>query len=288
LDAKDSEIKAINDQINISNAHLTSVGSKSVKIVAFVGGALALMAICLIGFVMLIPTITGIFTPDPKMKIHLVESWTIENCASTGSQGNYLDISVWENLKKDSTAGVSMDIKLIGSNQVILDTASDQFDIGPGGSVLSIAAPDPQGSRVQDIQRTISSVSFHQFELGSTPSINVQSFIEKTKNSNNITLGLEISNKSDFGISSFDMPYALVINAQNNVVDILTGYLADQSIAIDSMSTVTFQSIENYLGSCQQTDYSQEKITFWYFVPLQVTTNASNLISLSGKVLYIP
>ena len=291
LDAIDGEIKTVNDQINLTNARLVSIGSRSVQKVVIAGGVLVLLLACFVAMVIMVPTIAGVFKSDPKNSIHLVQSWSLENCAPTGSQGNYLDVTVWENRKSDSSAIVSLQSKLLGSNKVILNSASDKFNIGPGGSFVSFAMLDPQGSRVQDIERSIIAVTFHTIEPGRLPKIDVQSFFEKDQYSNNITLGLEITNKSDFGLSSTSGPsYALVINAQNKILDILTGQIADQSIAVDSMSTVSFQTIGYYFlnQTCLQSDYSQEPVTFWYFVPLQVSTSTSNQISVNGKVRYTP
>ena len=290
-DAKDREIKEVNDQINLTNARLASVGSRSVRMVIIVGGALVLLMVCFIVGVATVPAIINVFKPDPKNSIHLVQSWSLENCAPTGSQGNYLDVTVWENRKNDSSAIVSLASKLLGSNKVVLNTASDKFNIGPGGSFVSFAMLDPRGSRVQDIERSIIAVTFHTIEPGRLPKIDVQSFFEKDQYFNNITLGLEITNKSDFGVSSSSGPsYALVVNAQNKIIDILTGQLADQSIAVDSMSTVSFQTIGYYFlnQTCLQSDYSQESLTFWYFVPLQISTSSSDQISVNGKVRYTP
>ena len=291
LDAIDSEIKTVNDQINLTNARLASVGSRSVQKVVIAGGALVLLLACFVAVVIMVPTIAGVFKADPKASIHLVQSWSLENCAPAGVPGNYLDISIWQNRRSDSTAFVGIDTKLIGSNQIVLNTASDQFDIGPGGLAVSFANLDPQGSRVQTIQRTVSSVTYKKFTLGQLPNIGVKTYFEKVQYSNNITLGLEITNNSDFGVSSGNgSSYALVINAQNKIIDILVGALANQSIAIDSMSTISFQSVGNYYlnGTCLQSDYSQEPVTFWYFVPLQITTSSSDQISVNGKVHYTP
>jgi hypothetical protein len=298
LDAKDSEIKAVNDQINLANARLASVGPRSIQKVVIAGGALVLLIVCFVTAVVLVPTIAGIFRPDPKTSIHQVQSWSLENCMYTSSQGDYLgdyfDISVWENRRGDATAQGSIEIKLIGSNQVVLDNASEKFVIGPGGSAAIFVNLDPQGSRVQNIQRSISSVYYKKFTLSRLPNIEVQSFFEKAQYSDNITLGLEITNKSDFGVSSSSGSfYALVINAQNKIIDILGGELADQSIAIDSISTVVLQSVffdslNSLNATCLQSDYSQEPITFWYFVPLQVSTSSSDQFTISGKAHYSP
>lgn len=291
IDAMDREIKEVNDQINLTNARLASVGSNSVRKVIIAGGALVLLMICFIAGVAMIPTIVTKLKPDPKSSIHLVQSWSLENCAPTGSQGNYLDVTVWENRRSDATAFVSLETKLLGSNQVILNTTSNQFNIGPSGSSVSFANLDPRGSRVQNIERSISSANFHTLEPGRLPKIDVQTFFEKNQYSDNITLRLEITNKSDFGVSSSSgTSYALVVNAQNKIIDILVGQLSDQSVAVDSMSTVSFQTAGYYYlnQTCLQSDYSQEPLTFWYFVPMQISTSSSDQISVSGKAHYTP
>jgi hypothetical protein len=293
-DAMDREIKAVNDRINLTNAGLASVGSRSVQKVAIAGGALVLLIICMIVVVAMAPMVATMFKPDPKASIQLVQSWSLANCVPAGSQGKYLDISVWENRRGDASANVSMETQLIGSNQVVLDSNSFQFDIGPGGSAVSFTGLDPQGSRVQNIKRSISSVYFNQFNLGRLPNVDVQTSFEKVPNSNNITVSLELTNKGDFGLapdesSTANTPYALVIDDQNKLIDILGGALADQSIGIDSTSKVTFQSAGyNLSGTCLQSDYSQQQVTFWYFVPLQVSTSSSDKITISGKVRYTP
>jgi chromosome segregation ATPase len=63
VDAVDREIKEVNDQINMTNARLASIGRGSVRRVVITGVALllllVLMAACIIGIVLLAPTIAG-------------------------------------------------------------------------------------------------------------------------------------------------------------------------------------------------------------------------------------
>jgi chromosome segregation ATPase len=62
LDAKECEIKEINDQINLTNARLVSIGSKSIQKVVIVGGVVIfLLILCLVASVLILPTIVRFF-----------------------------------------------------------------------------------------------------------------------------------------------------------------------------------------------------------------------------------
>jgi hypothetical protein len=61
------------------------------------------------------------------------------------------------------------------------------------------------------------------------------------------------------------------------------------TIDVDLMSKVSFQRTNWYdLPSCLQSDYTNEEVTFWYFVPVQTNTNWGNQFMVSGKAVYKP
>ena len=288
VDGVSSEIKGVNDQINLTQARLASVNSRSVQKVAITGGVFVFLIICLLAFAgFVIPTISNALKPDPKRDIRLVQSWTLENCSTFGANENYLDISVWENRRNDAIARANIDLKLLGANDIVLDSQMSNLQIAPDGLAVSLQEMDPKGSRVQEVTRSVSSAQFEETSFVQFKNIDVKTFFEKTRDSNNVALSLEITNNTDFGLESNDAAYAFVVNSQNEVVDMLIGSL--NSVAVDALSTVTFQSI-NYFGSvsCFQSDYSQEPVAFWYFVPLRATTNSDDRFTLSGKAEYSP
>jgi len=290
VDAVQSEIKGVNDQINLNQARLASVSSRSVQKVVIAGGVLVLFVACIAAFTtVVVPFVSNALQPDPKRDIHLVQSWTLENCSGYDSAEDYLDISVWENRRSDAIANATIDLKLLGSNDIVLDTASSDLIIAPKGLAISVQGMDPKGSRIQDVTRSVSSAQFDEASIAKLGNIDVETFFEKTRNSDNVTLSLEITNGSDFALEANNVAYAFVVNQQNNVVDLLVGDLNFGTIAVDSLSKVTFQSL-NFYGavSCLQSDYSQESVTFWYFVPLQIATSSRDQFSVSGKVDYSP
>ncbi len=222
--------------------------------------------------------------------IKLVQSWTLENCEPSGQiNGIYYDISIWENHNSKAVANVEMGERLLGANDIVLDSNNVEMQIAAGGVAINMISLNSGGSRVQDIKRTINSTYFVETSIEGKNNVDVETFFKKTQ-SNNITLGLDINNKSDFGLASSTPPVALVINKQNKIIDILEGEIEDDIIKIDSISNITFASITDRSGttSCFQSDYSQEEVTFWYFVPLQVSTVSDVHFSVSGKAIYTP
>jgi len=291
VDAIQNEIKAIGDQINLTQARLSSINSGSIRKVAFTGVLLIFsIFVVVILAVWVIPTAVKLLTPDPKSSIKLVQSWTLENCTTGGpSNGVYYDISVWENRRNDAIANVEGEARLLGTNDVVLASDYIEMEIAPEGMAVSMVGLDSGGSRVQEIKRIINSTYFVETSFTEINGIDVKPFFEKARGSNNITLGLEITNKSDFGIIGSNTAFALVINKQNKVIDILVGNIEDGTIEIDSLSKVTFDSTNYYTSStCFQGDYTQEEVTFWYFVPLQISTGSENQFSVSGKAVYTP
>ncbi len=290
VDAVQNEIKAVHDQINITQARLASINSRSYQKVALAGGAIAVVALCITAFTaIVVPTISKILKPDPKKDIRLVQSWTLENCSINSSNENYSDISVWENRRSNAVANVEIDLKLLGTDDIVLDSTSSDLVIAPDGYAVSFGELDSKGSRVQEVTRSVSSVQFDETSIIQLRNVDVETFFEMTKDSNNITLSLEITNGSDFALEPTDVAYAFVINKQNKIIDILIGDLEFNSISVDSLSKITFQSLNYYYSaSCLQRDYSDEKITFWYFVPLEIATNSNDRFTISGKVEYLP
>jgi hypothetical protein len=288
VDGISSEIKGVNDQVNLTQARLASVDTRSVQKVAIAAGALVFLVVCIAAFAaFVVPNVTQALKPDPKRDVRLVQSWTLENCSTFGSNENYLDISVWENRRNDAIARANVDLKLLGANDIVLDSQMSTVQIAPDGMAVSLQEMDPKGSRVQEVRRSVSSAQFEETSFVQFKSIDVKPFFEKTRDSNNVALSLEITNNTDFGLESGDAAYAFVVNSQNEVIDMLIGSL--NSVAVDALSTINFQSV-NYFGSvsCFQSDYSQESVTFWYFVPLRATTNSDDRFTLSGKAEYAP
>lgn len=291
VDAVLSETKEVNDQINLTQARLTSVNSRSLQKVALASGVLVFLVACIAAFsAIVVPTVSKMLRPDPKKDIRLVQSWTLENCSTYGSSDeNYSDISVWENRRSNAVASVEIDIKLLGSDGIVLDSTSSDLVIAPDGFAVSMEEMDSKGSRVQGVTRSVASVQFDETSIAQLRNVDVESFFEKTRDSNNVALSLEITNGSDFALEPIDVAYAFVINKQNNIIDILVGNLNFASIGVDSLSKITFQSINLYESvSCLQSDYSQENVTFWYFVPLEIATNSNDQFAISGKVNYTP
>ena len=194
------------------------------------------------------------------------------------------------NRKNDSIAYVGTEIKLMGADDIVLDSASDDMAIAPGSVMVTLQTLNSGGSRVQEIKHNINSVYFADASANEQfNKIKVQLYFEKSQYSDNVSLALEIANKSDFGISGNGVIYAFVINKQEKLIDILIGNMSEQNLKIDSMSKVTFQSINLYGSvSCLQGDYTQEEVTFWYFVPLELAGNTDNFYMLSGKADYKP
>jgi hypothetical protein len=291
VDAIQKDIKATSDQINLTQARLSSVNSGSLLKVALTAGVLIFLFVCLIVAVKwVIPAVAKLLTPDPKSSIKLVQNWTLENCTPTGSSdGLYYDISVWENRRNNAVAHVDTEVKLSGSNDVVLDSQLDEMEIAPGEMMVSMIQLNSKGSRVQDINRSVTSVYFSDTLIKNPNKLDVQMYFEPAKSINNVSLALEITNKSDFGISGYGMAYAFVVNKQNKVIDILEGGLETGTIKIDSMSKVMFQTVNyNNSSSCLQSDYTQEEVTFWYFVPLQISTDSGPQFMVSGKAAYKP
>jgi len=163
---------------------LASVGSKSVQKVAIAAGALVLIAVCHHCSSGCCADRCRTAQARSKSSIHLVQSWTLENCGTSGTQGSFVDISVWENRRGDATATINTETQLIGSNQVILDSASNQIVVGPGASYVSAANLDPRGSRVESVKRFVSSVSYKTYELGRAPQIDSHTSFVKSQSSN--------------------------------------------------------------------------------------------------------
>jgi hypothetical protein len=290
VDGISNEIREVNDQINLTQARLASVNSRSVQRVAITGGALVLSLVCIIAFAsVVVPFVSKALKPDPKRDIRLVQSWTLENCSSYGSSDNYLDISVWENRRNDAVANVDISIKLLGSDEIVLDSKTSELEIAPNGVAVSIIGLDPKGSRVQNVTRSIGSTLFNEVSSAELRNVTVETFFEKTKNSDNVSLSIEITNGSDFALEPVDVPYAFVINEKDEVVDIQIGNLDFSVMAVDSLSTFAFQSI-NYFDttSCLKSDYSQDAVTFWYFVPVSFANNSDDRFTISGKIEYSP
>lgn len=289
-DAAANEIKQINDQVNLTQARLASVSGRSVQKVVLASGALVFLVACVVAFAaFVVPAVSSALKPDPKRDIRLVQSWTLENCSAVGSSENYLDISVWENRRADAIASVEIGLKLLGSNGIVLDTASSDLVIAPKGAAVSVQGLESKGSRVQEVSRSVSSVIFNETSSVQLSNVTVETFFEKTRSSNNVSLSLEITNGSDFSLKPNGVAYAFVVNQQNRVVDILVGNLNFGTITIDSLSKISFQSLGSYGSvSCLQSDYSQQKVTFWYFVPFEVASNSKDQLTISGSVEYAP
>lgn len=290
VDLVTDEIKKINAQVNLVQARLASVSGGSIKKVVLASGVLVFLVACVVAFAaFVIPAVSNALKPDPKRDIRLVQNWTLENCSVGGSSENYLDISVWENRRADVVANVEIDLKLIGSNDIVLDSASSDLVIAPKGVAVSVQGLEARGSRVQEVSRSVNSVLFNETSSIQLRMITVGTFFEKARNSNNVSLSLEVTNGSDFSLKPNDVAYAFVVNQQNRVVDILVGNLDFSTIAIDSLSKISFQSLDSYGSvSCLQSDYSQQKVTFWYFVPFEVASNSKDRFTISGSVEYAP
>ena len=292
LDANQAETKTVNDQINLTQAHLSTVNSGSLtKVALAVGGLVFLIASILVLVFWVIPKVSELMKPDPKASISLVQNWTLENCGLSGpANGVYLDVSVWENRRTDAVANVEAGSRLLGANKVVLDTNSDSLQIAPGGQAASILTLQANGSRVQELDRAVSSVSFSKTNPIRVDNLVVKPQFAKSKTSNNNVISLEITNKTDFGLmlSGNSPVYAFVVNKQNKLIDILTGGLRSGSLATDAMSSIDFFSIAATSQSCLQKDYSKEEVTFWYFVPMQVSNSESNQFTISGKAVYTP
>jgi len=258
---------------------------------SYLVGKIKMSAKIFIFFVSLILVATACGTSSPQSDIKLSQSWTLENCVPQGGQlsGMYYDIVVWENRKSDAVATIQLEERLLGSNDVVLDSQNIEIQIAPGGSAVSMVSLNSGDSRTQDIKRTVNSTYFAETSIEGQDKIEVQTFFRKTE-SNTIVLGLDINNKSDFGITPAADPIALVINSQNKVIDILAGELEERVVKVDSIANMTFTSITQYYNSspCFQSDYLQEEVTFWYFVPLQISTGSTVQFSLSGKAVYKP
>ncbi len=226
---------------------------------------------------------------SPNSDIKLVENWTLENCGQSGQvDGNYLDISVWENRQNDAIAIVQMEERLLGSNDIVLDSKNMELQIAPGGQAVNIVDLKSGGSKVQEVKRTINSTFFSETSIEGQDKITAETFFKKTE-TDTITLGLDINNQSDFGLALPTAPIALVINSQNKIIDILKGDIEENIMASGSISNMLFESITGYYESaCFQRDYSNEEVTFWYFVPMQISTESNAQFSLSGKALYKP
>lgn len=226
---------------------------------------------------------------SPSSDIKLVENWTLENCGQSGQvDGNYLDISVWENRQNDAIAIIQMEERLLGSNDIVLDSKNMELQIAPGGQAVNIVDLKSGGSKVQEVKRTINSTFFSETSIEGQDKIIAETFFKKTE-ADTITLGLDINNQSDFGLALPTAPIALVINSQNKIIDILKGDIEENIMASGSISNMLFESITGYYESaCFQRDYSNEEITFWYFVPMQISTESNAQFSLSGKALYKP
>lgn len=290
-DVLQNEIKTIADQINLTQARLSSINSGSIQKVALAGGGLVFLVFAIVVLtVWVVPTAIKLLTPDPKSSIKLVESWQLDDCEAIGSStGVYYDISLWENRRGDAVATAETEANLLGANDIVLDSGTNEIEIAPGGMAVSMISLDARGSRVQKIERSVNSAYFVDTSINLRNLYDAKTYFEKAKNSNNITLGLEISNKSDFGLTESQPGIALVINKQNKVIDVLMGYIEGGTIDIDSISKVIFESGSYYdTSSCFQDDYTQEEVSFWYFIPLQISTNTQNQFSVSGKAVYTP
>lgn len=226
---------------------------------------------------------------SPSSDIKLVENWTLENCGQSGQvDGNYLDISVWENRQNDAIAIVQIEERLLGSNDIVLDSKNMELQIAPGGQAVNIVDLKSGGSKVQEVKRTINSTFFSETSIEGQDKITAETFFKKTE-TDTITLGLDINNQSDFGLALPTAPIALVINSQNKIIDILKGDIEENIMASGSISNMLFESITGYYESaCFQRDYSNDEVTFWYFVPMQISTESNAQFSLSGKALYKP
>ena len=226
---------------------------------------------------------------SPSSDIKLVENWALENCGQSGQvDGNYLDISVWENRQNDAIAIVQMEERLLGSNDIVLDSKNMELQIAPGGQAVNIVDLKSGGSKVQEVKRTINSTFFSETSIEGQDKITAETFFKKTE-TDTITLGLDINNQSDYGLALPTAPIALVINSQNKIIDILKGDIEENIMASGSISNMLFESITGYYESaCFQRDYSNEEVTFWYFVPMQISTESNAQFSLSGKAPYKP
>ncbi len=239
--------------------------------------------------VLLILISTACGSQSPSGDIKLVENWTLENCGQSGQvDGNYLDISVWENRQNDAIAIVQMEERLLGSNDIVLDSKNMELQIAPGEQAVNIVDLKSGGSKVQEVKRTINSTYFSETSIEGQEKITAETFFKKTE-TDTITLGLDINNQSDFGLSLPTAPIALVINSQNKIIDILKGDIEENIMASGSISNMLFESTTGYYESvCFQRDYSNEEVTFWYFVSMQISTESNAQFSLSGKAPYKP
>ena len=288
LDAISGEIKGLADQINLTQARLSSINSGSIQKVALFGGGLVFILFFLVIMgVWVVPTALKLLTPDPKSSIKLVESWQLTGCEL--SAGVYDDLSVWENKRDAAAADVQIESRLIGANDIILDSDTTNLMIAPGGMAVSMVSLNAGGSRVEKIERSVGSVEFYEITEKIRNSYDINTYFEKVENSNNITLGMEIVNKGDFGLTQTGGGVALVINEQKQVIDLLLAYIETGTIEIDSSAKVKFISGSGYdTSSCFQDDYSQEKVSFWYFIPFETTIDSNTSFTISGKAEYTP
>lgn len=288
-DSAQNEIKGVNDEINLTQARLASVNSKSLTKVAVVGVAIVAFFGCILLFTsVVVPTVSNILKPDPTRDIRFVQSWTLENCSTYGGATGSLDVSVWENRRKDEVANAVINIKLLGSKKVVLDSNLQDVVIEPGGFAVISTDLDSKGSRIEEVTRSVSSVRFHETTFISQKDVDVETYFEETRGSKNIAFGLEITNNSDFRLSPAEDAFALVVDNQNKVVDLLASDLYSR-IDVDAFKKVQFISISEYGDiSCLRNDYSDEKVTFWYFVPLKYSTDEDVIFTISGNVEYSP
>lgn len=288
-DGVSNEIREVNDQVNLTQARLASVSSGSIRKVAFAGGALLFVLLCIGAFALIVvPAVSNALQPNPKRDIRLVESWTLESCSVYGASEDYLDISVWENRRNDAAANIEISLRLLGSNEVVLDSSTDEIEIAPGGLAVSVQGVDSKGSRIDKVER---SVNFAQFDTSTRitlQDVDVKTFFERSRD-DGVVLSLDVSNASDFALEPAEIAYAFVVNQQDHVIDILIANSGYETIPVDSLSSISFQSLNLYDSvSCLQSDYSNETVTFWYFVPLRIATSSGDLFTVSGKAVYSP
>lgn len=185
-------------------------------------------------FTLFMVAITACAAPveNSRSDIQLVQSWTLENCeAGLQVDGAYYDISVWENRQSDSVANIQAEERLLGSNDIVLDSKNMEMQITPLGMVVNMVSLNSNGSKVQSVKRSINSTYFAKTSIEGQDKIDVKPFFKKGE-SNNIVLGLDIDNKSDFGLVASTKPVALVVNDRNEVVDILNGEIEGNTLEI--------------------------------------------------------
>ena len=111
------------------------------------------------------------------------------------------------NRQNDAIAIVQMEERLLGSNDIVLDSKNMELQIAPGGKAVNIVDLKSGGSKVQEVKRTINSTFFSETSIEGQDKITAETFFKKTE-TDTITLGLDINNQSDFGLALPTAPIA--------------------------------------------------------------------------------